>query len=139
MKSIALFAAICALAVPISAAADTVTFTYMFPSPLLNYINEDGSSVPRINSDAGVTLNSVTVHAATNATWSGGASTDINEATYTITLGGFDFTMAAEKEGNGMIGALANMTVSSADLGDFVGRGPLPTSVSVSTPAAPPR
>jgi hypothetical protein len=44
----------------------------------------------------------------------------------------FDFNMAAEKEGNGIIGALASITVSPADLGDFVGPSPMPTSVSVS-------
>jgi hypothetical protein len=135
MKSIVLFAAICAVAVPISAAADTVTFTYMFPSPLLGYINEDGTpaaGVPRIDPNTGDTLNSVTLHAAANVTWSGGASTDINEATYTITVGEFDFTMVAAKEGNGMVGALADITVAPADFSDFVGPGPAPTSVSVS-------
>ena len=102
-------------AAPISAAAETFIFTYTFndPSPLLGYINEDGSSLEQINS-AVATLNSIPLHAAANATWSGGAGTDINEATYTITLGGFHFSMIAEKEGNGSAGA---MLVGLAGLG----------------------
>jgi hypothetical protein len=119
---------------PISAAAETYTFTYTFnnPSPLLAYINEDGSSFEQIN-PAAATLNSITLHAAANATWSGGAGTDINEATYTITLGGFHFSMTAEKEGNGSAGAFIDFTdTMSADLSDFIGSGRVPTSVSVS-------
>jgi hypothetical protein len=77
-------------AAPISAAAESVTFAYFFnnPSPLLGYINEDGTSFAQINPVA-VILSSITLHAAANAAWSGSASTDFNEATYTITLGGF--------------------------------------------------
>ncbi len=121
-------------AAPISATAETFNFTYTFnnPSPLLGYLNEDGSSLEQIN-PAVATLNSITLHAAANATWSGGAGTDINEATYTITLGGFHFSTIAEKEGNGGAGALIDFTdTTPADLSDFIGSGPVPTSVSVS-------
>ncbi len=119
---------------PVSAAAETFTFTYTFddPSPLLGYINEDGSPLEQIN-PAVATLTSITLHAAANATWSGGARTDANEATYTITLGGFHFSMIAEKEGNGSAGALIDFTDSApADLSDFIGSGPVPTSAFVS-------
>jgi hypothetical protein len=122
------------VAAPISAAAETFIFTYTFnnPSPLLGYINEDGSSLEQMN-PAVATLHSISLHATVNATWSGGASTDINEATYTITLGGLHFSMTAEKEGNGSVGALADFTDTiPADLNDFIGSGPVPTSVSVS-------
>ena len=122
-------------AAPMSAAADTFSFsfTYTFnnPSPLLGYINEDGSSFDEIN-PAAATLNSITLHAAANATWSGSAGTDFNEATYTITLGGFHFSMTAEKEGNGSAGAFIDFTdTTPADLSDFIGYGLVPTSVFV--------
>jgi hypothetical protein len=120
-------------AAPMSAAADTFSFTYTFnnPSPLLGYINEDGSSFDEIN-PAAATLNSITLHAAANATWSGSAGTDFNEATYTITLGGFHFSMTAEKEGNGSAGAFIDFTdTTPADLSDFIGAGLVPTSVFV--------
>lgn len=77
-------------AAPILAAAETFIFTYTFDSPPLGYINEDGTPLEQIN-PAVATLNSITVHAAANATWSGAAGTDINEATYTDYLGRISF------------------------------------------------
>ena len=136
MRAIDLVAIISGLiaAAPTSAAAATFNFTYTFnnPSPLLGYINQDGSSFDQIN-PAAATLNSITLHAAANATWSGGAGTDFNEATYTITLGGFHFSMTAEKQGNGSAGAFIDfIDTTPADLSDFIGSGLVPTSVSVS-------
>jgi PEP-CTERM motif len=136
MRAVDLVAIVSGLiaAAPISAAAQTFNFTYTFnnPSPLLGYINEDGSSFDQIN-PAAATLNSITLHAAANATWSGGAGTDFNEATYTITLGGFHFSMTAEKQGNGGAGAFIDFTdTTPADLSDFIGSGLVPTSVFVS-------
>jgi hypothetical protein len=136
MRAIDLVAIVSGLiaAAPISAAAETFNFTYTFnnPSPLLGYINEDGSSFDQIN-PAAATLNSITLHAAASATWSGGAGTDFNEATYTITLGGFHFSMSAEKQGNGSAGAFSDfIDTTPADLSNFIGSGPVPTSVSVS-------
>lgn len=125
-------------AVPISAAADTLTLTYTFPSPLLDYTTEDGSCFVQFNPIFG-TLNSVTLRATANATWSGGASSDDNEAGYTIFLSGFNFSMTAVKNGNGRIGASFDQTYSApADLSAFTGAGMVDTSVSVTNPGGTP-
>jgi hypothetical protein len=136
MKSVALFAAICAVAAPISAAADSMTFTYSFPSPLLGYINEDGSAVPLLDADGGGILNSVTLHGAVNTTWSGGASTDDNSARYVIGVGGVFFGMSAENLGNGTVGASIDTPVPTTFLSEFIGLTSAPTSVSVANTTA---
>lgn len=125
-------------AAPISAAADTFTLTYKFQSPLLDYTTEDGSSFVQFNPVFG-TLKSVTLRATANATWSGGASADDNEADYTIFLSGFEFSMTAVKNGNGRVGVAFDQDYSMpADVSAFTGIGMVDTSVSVTNQGGTP-
>ena len=140
MRAIGIAAIVSGLiaAAPISAAADTLTLTYKFPSPLLDYTTEDGSSFFQFNATFG-TLNSVTLRATANATWSGGASSDDNEADYTIFLSGFEFSMTAVKNGNGRVGVSFDQDYSApADLSAFTGAGMVDTSVSVTNQGGTP-
>jgi hypothetical protein len=125
-------------AAPVSGAADTLTLTYTFPSPLLDYTTEDGTSFVQFNPMFG-TLKSVTLRATANATWSGGASADDNEADYTIFLSAFDFSMTAVKTGNGRVGTSFDQNFSApADLSAFTGIGMVDTSVSVTNQGGSP-
>jgi hypothetical protein len=118
-------------AVPFSAAADTVTLTYTFPSPLADYASANGASLRQIN-PALATLNSITLHATATATWSGGADTDLNEAEYVISLSGFTFIMGAARIGDGSAPASANFTETMPTaLSAFTGLGFVDPSVSV--------
>ena len=91
------------------ARATTVTATFTYPSPLLGYASANGTSFPQFSPAAG-TLTSITLHATATATWSGGASTDFNDAEYAIFLSGVAFTMGAATVGDGSAPASANRT-----------------------------
>jgi len=140
MRAIGIAAIVSGLiaAAPNSAAADAFTFTYNFPSPLLDYTTEDGSAFLQFNSSYG-TLDSVTLRATANATWSGGASSDENETDYTIFLSGFEFSMTAVKNGDGRVGVSFDQDYSTqAALSAFTGVGAVDTSVSVTNQGGTP-
>jgi hypothetical protein len=111
-----------------------ITETYTFPSPLVGYTSEAGSSFSQFNPALG-TLNSVTVNATATATFSGGGEADHNEADYHIFLNSNNianpFDMFAPTIGNGTADASIPDLTTTAGLGSYIGIGDVSTSVFV--------
>lgn len=120
-----------ALLEPRIAGAASVTSTYTFPAPLIDYSSTNGTSFPEFDPLLG-TLNSITLHATATATWTDGMDTDFNHALYAIFLSGFAFEMGAATIGNGSAPASADFTEAKpAVLSGFTGFDMVDTTVSV--------
>ena len=117
-----------------AAQADMITETFTYPSPLVGYTSEAGSSFSQFNPALG-TLNSVTLNATATATFSGGGEADHNEAEYHIFLNSNNianpFDMFASTVGNGTADASISDFTTTSGLGSYIGTGDVSTSVFV--------
>jgi hypothetical protein len=75
MRAIGFAVIVSGLIVPFSAEADSVIFTYTFPSTLAGYMSANGTSFDQINPSLGI-LNLITLQATATADWSGGGDTE---------------------------------------------------------------
>ncbi|MGH8402933.1 MAG: hypothetical protein ACRESO_05960, partial [Gammaproteobacteria bacterium] len=111
-----------------TARADTITETFTFAS-LSGYTSENGTPFSQFNSALG-TLNSITLNATAEATFSGGGTTDNNMAGYTLTLAGNPFAMVAVAFGN----RSGSASITNFDIGipaGLIGSGSIIPDIAV--------
>ena len=106
--------------------ANTITETFAF-SPLAGYSSEAGTPVGEFNPTLG-TLTSVALDGAATATWSGGGTAVVNNATYEFSVAGFAIAFPVTHFGNGSSsGSTSDTETNPLLLTDFTGSGTLST------------
>jgi hypothetical protein len=120
--------------IPSTVRAASITETFSLPA-VSGYVNENGTSFAGFNTALG-TLNSVTFELNATATFSGGGSSDLNEANYEFDFTGNTFypeSFNAQQTGNGAaVGTLTLTTNNPITLSDFAGAPRVDVVVTIS-------